>query len=249
MNYKNTKKVILVALIFSFSLPVASFATTTPKVAKSGAGYCANLTAKLDAQNQKLADQLSKFEAKRTEQLNKVSNNRAAADERKLGVRAAIDANRDSRVAKLLTRASTTEQQTAVANFKATLATITEARRVAVDAAVATYRSSVDSALGLRASSTETAKATLQATVASILEKAKTDCANGISAQTVRATTNNSIKAARQQFSASVKSLDKVKVTVTGDLATRKAAVEKAQVDFKTAYEKAIADLKLAFKK
>lgn len=238
-------------MILALALPLATFATTTPKTPKglkAGANFCTNLVTKLEKQNQKLSEQLAKYEVKKSEQLKKITENRLNVDERRLGVRSQVDTNRDNRFVKLEARASTTEQKAAVATFKSTLASITEARRQAVDTAVKTYRSSVDQSLVSRKTAVEAARATLKTSIDGLLAKAKADCAANVDAQTVRTTTNEGIKAARELFSTTVKGLDKVKDTASVSSEARKTAIAKAQADFKTAYDKAIVDLKAAFK-
>ncbi|MFA6475827.1 MAG: hypothetical protein WCV68_00265 [Candidatus Paceibacterota bacterium] len=252
MKYKNSVKILSVALLLGLIFPAVSLATTTPKGEKIktvGANICTNLVTKLENQNKKLADQLSKFQMRKDEQSQKISENRLNADERRLGVRAKVDENRDNRFSKLEARASTTEQKAAIATFRATLASTTEARRVAVDAAVKAYRASVDQTLGTRKTAVQAAQTTLRASIDSILVKAKADCSANVSNQTIRKTVNDGIKAARQKFAETVKTLDKKADVLKTATEARKTAVDKAEKDFKTAYDKALADLKAAFQK
>jgi hypothetical protein len=255
MNYKNSTKVLFVALLLGLSLPVASFATTTPEEAKgeriktAGANICTNLVSKLENQNKKLSDQLGKFEIRKDEQSKKISENRLNVDEKRLGVRAKVDENRDNRFSKLEGRASTTEQKAAVTAFRTTLKTITENRRLAVDNAVKAYRSSVDQTLSTKKTAVQAAQTTLRTSIDSILAKAKTDCSANVSNQTIRKTVNDGIKMARQKFAETVKTLDKRAEVLKTATEARKAAVDKAEKDFKTAYDKALADLKAAFSK
>lgn len=238
--------------MLSLALPVVSLAvssaTATPKSNKNEANSCSNLVARLEKKNQKLADQLGQYQIRKGDQLKKVSENRLNINEKLLGVRAKVDANRDNRIAKLEARATTTEQKAAVAAFRTTLATITEARRLAVDVAVKAYRENVDQKLATRKSSIETARATLKSAIDALLVKARADCANGVANQTIRVSANTGIKTARQQFATTISGLDKTKAVVKDATEARKTAVTKAQTDFKTAYEKALADLKAAFK-
>lgn len=254
MKSKNLLQISLGALLVGLLvLPVISSATTTPKRdnngVKAGSKFCANLATKFTEQNKKLTDRLSKFETKKAEQLKKISENRLTADKKRIEVRTKVDENRDTRLVKLEARASTTEQKAAVATFRETLKTLATTRRTAVDAAIKIYRDSVDVALTTRKTAIESARTTLQTAIKNILEKAKTDCASGVDPETVRAEVNTGVKLAREQFSTTVKGLDKVKEVVTTASTVRQEAINKAQTDFKTAYEQALVTLKAAFKK
>lgn len=253
MNYKNNFKVLVSALVLgALILPIASFArpfaTSTPKANKVGNNFCVNITDKLTQQNQNLSEQLAKFEIKKAEQLKKISENRLNVDEKRLSIRARVDANRDERISKLEARATTSDQKIAVTAFRTTLASITETHRLAVDEAVKAYRENVDQALSLRKTANETARTAFKAAVDGLLAKAKTDCDNGVDIQVIRRNINEGIKAAREEFRQAVQGIDKAKVTVNSSTETRKMAVTRAQEEFRAAYEKAIADLRDAFK-
>ena len=255
MNYKIATKVLVAAFVLGLTLPVASFAATTTASttkdlkAKAGENICSVLIERLGNRNQQLADKLGKLQTLRAEQLKRIGERRLGVDEKRLGVRTKVDENRDNRIAKLEARATTTEQKTAVATFRATLASTTEARRLAVDAAVKTYRDSADQTLNGRKTIVEAARVALKSAIDAALAKAKTDCASGIAPLTVRTETKEALKKAQEQFATAISGVDKTKPAVDSAIGVRREAVSKAQVDFKAAYEKALADLKAVFQK
>ncbi|HRZ30148.1 MAG TPA: hypothetical protein P5274_00540 [Candidatus Paceibacterota bacterium] len=257
MNYKNITKFFLVAFVFSLILPVTSFAFTAPRLgqsatatsgqAKVGTNLCANLVERLQTRNQDMIGKLGRFETKRTEQLQKVSQNRLTGDEKRLEARTRAEANRETRLDQLEARATTEEQKAAVATFRNTLTSLTETRRQAVDSAVSTYRNSVDGSIATRKTTSETARVALRNAIDSVLSQAKTDCTNGVEIQTIRTNTSNGIKTARQQFAEVVKDLEKTKDGVTEASKIRREAMNKIQAEFKAGYDKAVAELKTAF--
>jgi hypothetical protein len=257
MNYKKTTKFLLAAFVLGLILPITSFAFTAPRLGKSatatpgqagaGSDLCANLVERLQTRNQKMAGQLGRFEERRTEQLQRVGQNRLNRDEKRLEVRTKAETNRETRFGQLEARATTDEQKAAVATFRNTLASLTETRRQAVDSAISTYRGSVDGSIATRKTTSETARTTLRSAIDSVLSQAKTDCTNGVEIQAVRTNTNNGIKTARQQFAEAVKSLEKTKDNVTEASKIRREAMNKIQAEFKAGYDKAVAELKTAF--
>lgn len=257
MNYKNITRFLAVAFVFGLTLPVTSFAFTAPRLgqstatnsprAKVGANLCGNLAERLQTRNQNVAGRFGRFEERRGEQLQKMSQNRLTGDEKRLEARTRAEANRETRLDQLEARATTTEQKAAVATFRETIEALVTARRKAVDSAVSTYRNSVDQSITTRGTSSGVARTTLQSAVDSVLAQAKTDCDNGLELQTIRMNVNNGIKTARQQFAEAVKGLDKTREAVTEASRIRREAVAKAEADFRTAYEKAVSDLESAF--
>jgi hypothetical protein len=83
--------------------------------------------------------------------------------------------------------------------------------------------------------------------VKAAVEKAKTDCQNGVDPVSVRATLKDSIQAARTKFQTDKNSAPKVGGNIQTLIEARKQAFEKAMADFKAAMEKARTDLKKAF--
>ena len=147
----------------------------------------------------------------------------------------------------LFRSAQTDAQKQAVLAFKTAVTSARDARWTAIHAALFAFQSGIDQAIAARKTGVENAIIAFKGAVDAAIAKAKADCAGGIDAATVRGVLQTSVKAAQDAFRATTTGLDKVKTSLDSLIAIRRAAVEKAQGDFKTALEKAIADLRVAF--
>jgi hypothetical protein len=217
-----------------------------PKVAP--VAFCSKFT---DATGQVSGDTTSRFNelqanfAKRGDKINtefkglsqKITDNRGDWDKK-----------RADNFAKLEAKATTTEQKAAVTTFEAAIKDAVTKRRAAVDAADTTFHNGLLSAVTARQAQLKSAAATYQAAVAAALAAAKASCAAGTSPDTVRKNLQTALQAAHAKLETARASADKVGPNLDTLKAARKAAVEKANADYKAAIQSALATFKAALK-
>lgn len=239
----------LVATMLAPAFAFAQTAGTAPTAVTAAKGFCANVTEFQTAISGKLAERLANIDTHKDDRLKTIADNRAKRDTELSQDRAQWDQNRNDHYAALLAKASTTDQQTAVATFKTTIETAVTARRAAIDVAIKAYRDGVDTAVGSRQGTITMAAATLKTSMDTALQTAVTDCTAGKDSKTVRVAAMAAIKNARTAFTTSVKGLDKSDTTIQTLAKTRSDAVKKAIADFEVAKKAAEKTLRTAWGK
>lgn len=160
--------------------------------------------------------------------------------------RAQWDAKRLQDFAKLEAKATNAAQKQDILNFETAVKAAVATRRAAVDAADAAFKNGVLAAINARQTQLKTAATTYKNAVASALAAAKASCAVGTSPEAVRTNLQNALKTARANLETARAAVSKVGPNVDTLKATRKAAVLKADTDFKAAVQAALAALKTA---
>jgi hypothetical protein len=178
--------------------------------------------------NDKVVDHASKVETRIAEQ------------------RAKADAKRQEHFSNIDSKATTTQKQ-AVTAFQTAIKDAVAKRRAAVDAANTAYKQAVLVTLKQRQTQLRTAAAAYQTSVTTAVNRAKASCTAGAKPAVVRETLQAGLKAARQRLETARKAA--IKVGNQGTLkATRKAAIDKANADFKASVQQALTTLKVALK-
>lgn len=208
---------------------------------------CAQIGAHFAAVESKLVDLRVKLDARSNEREQKLEEHRADRAEKVTEREKNADERRAEIATKLEAKATTDAQKAAIVKFQADVRAAVTARRNAYQAANEAFRKGVDAAVTTRRTQSEAAVTTFRAAIKAALEKAKADCASGVSQTTVKANLAAAIKAARAKFETDRKAIDRVGVQVKALAETRKAAHVKAMATFKADMEKARAALKAAF--
>lgn len=163
------------------------------------------------------------------------------------------NANRDkadgalkSKFTDLKSKATTAEQKQAVADFEAAVSSAVTARRAAVDAANAAFKQGLLDTNSTRQTALKQAATTYKTAVAAAIAAAKTSCAAGTDPQTVRNTLKTALEDAKAKLEAARQAVGKNDTNLDALKATRKAAVDKANADFKAAIKAALDKLKAA---
>ncbi len=232
-------------MVVGLATPALTFAQSPNGNGKGQS--CETFVARLAAFETKLNDRKDKLDAHRLDRLSKFNAKQANRTERFEDKRERKDENLEARIARLNGRATTNEQKAAVTAFQKAVAQALADRREVVDAAIAAFRTGVDKAINDHKKATDTTVDARVAAIKAAIAKAKTDCANGVSQETVRENFHAALKAAQEQFKTDRQGIEKVKVQIQVLIETRKAAFAKAQGDFKKALEAAKEDLKQAF--
>ncbi len=160
--------------------------------------------------------------------------------------RQTADHNLQDRLAKLDAQATTTAQKTAIADFKTAILAAVTTRRAAFDTAGTTFHTGLAAVLSARQTALKTAATTYRAAVASALAAAKASCLAGTSPATVRTTLRAALKTAQTNLQTTRASMDKLGPDVRTLTAAHRAAIAKANADFKTTVQTALAKLKAA---
>ena len=235
-------------MISSFVPFVAFGETVKTNTNQSANKFCSQLS----IINSKTADKITKAEEKEsTYQTNRNTNfakKQSVADEKKALVRTNADAKRATNWDKMINKAKTDDQKTAVTTYKTAVQTAIDARRTAVDATIKTYRDGLAQIIVTNTGSVNTATTTFKASVTSALEKARTDCANNVSSKTVKADFTKAVNDAKTILKASRKDATTNSEAISLKK-TRDDAIKLIEITFKTATDKAHADLVLALKK
>ncbi|MFA6552700.1 MAG: hypothetical protein WCT19_04360 [Candidatus Paceibacterota bacterium] len=257
--YNITSLGLLGAVLFGLGTPVFSYAqtastsisTTTGTTAVSSPGsnnFCANVD-KFDAtEDQKLVDGIANYEKIKVTRTQVLNQNYASRDAQQEIDRDNFNVDTDAGLAALQELAQTDAEKKAVVSFGQIIGNAVSARRKAVDAAVKSFRSGLDQAINTRKANIDNYLAAFKSAIDGIISKAKTDCANGVDQSLIKKNMQDGIKSARKVFSDSIVKLDKVSVTISTLLASRKSAFDKAHQDFNLALTKAKTDLEATFK-
>ena len=236
----------------AFAEDVAPVSTTTPtpkieKVDKVKTNFCTKLT----TLNTKLADQITKAEEKQSvfqnERAGNIAKRESDTDIKRAISRSNADAKRVKNWDKMVSKAKTDVQKTAVATYKDAVGKAVDTRKTAVDLAVKTYRDGLTSAITNNSTGVNQAMTTFKASVATALTEAKTDCANNVLSKTVNANYTKKINDARTALNAARKNAG-TNSAITALKKTRDEATKLAETTFKTATESARISLIAALK-
>ncbi len=209
---------------------------------------CANIGVRLGAIETRLLDLRTKLDDRHNEREQRLEERRAERETKVSDARDEAETRRAQATARLEAFADTDAEREGIVEFRADVQAAVEARRAAFDAANAAFRKGVDAAVTTRRTQAESSVTAFRAAIKAAVEKAKTDCAAGKDAATIRADFAAAVKAAKDKFAADRKAMDRVGTQVRTLAETRKAAHAKAMADFRAAMEAARADLKAAFK-
>lgn len=210
-------------------------------------GICLRVDEILSKINERMDQRGEQIEERIQNKIQEAEKNRGERNENLVEFRENADEWREESYEKLEAKAKTNEQKAAVEEFKKAIETAVDARRAAIDAAIDTFRDGVDGAWANHQSSIEGATNTYREAVRTAFEKAKSDCEDGVDAQTVRANLHTSLQAARGQLKEDRAGVAKLRDEMKNLIAARRAAFEKAISDFKTALETARKELKESF--
>lgn len=221
-----------------------SASTTRPRIASSTRenGFCSQIDKILvnigqggQTSGEKRTENMAKRDEKREE-------NRSEVDTR----REENEVKRKNQLTELTNRAKTDEQKAAVLTFTTAIEKAIADKKVATDAVLLSHRKEVDRAITNRRTATEKALATLKSDIENAKSKAKTDCANGVTGETVRTTLKDSILKAQQTFRSTTQSIQKD--TFTEKREAKKIELQAIEATFKKNTEQAKNNLKSALK-
>ena len=244
MTIKFNKKVFAILLIVVFLAPQAMFAQANSNNVKAGAGFCNNLDKFLNNANDKAsARQLAKDE-KFAQRQSAIDAKRAENDKKLADLRAQALLRQNEKIDNISQKATTPEQQAALAEFKAGVSNAVSIRQAAMDAARNTYRSGVDKIIADRKTAINNAMSALNSSVEAAVAKAKSDCASGVDAVTVRTALQSAIKSARENFRTTVQSIGSIGDQIKTLVQARQDSYAKIKEEFKNTLESLKATLK-----
>jgi len=188
MNYKKTiRAAALSAAILSVPVIILALSNTTgPSDGVKDKNRCSvfvNFSARIV---QKLADGDTRFIQKREEINNRISEHRVKIDEKLLNFRAKWNDNRVKQFDKLAEKMDTDQEKQALETFKAAVLKAISDRRATVDEIISDFKDKVAKAKADRKAAVDAIVKTYKDAVNTAVEKAKTDCQNGVSANIVR---------------------------------------------------------------
>jgi hypothetical protein len=203
--------------------------------------FCTRFTEMAGKIGTGLAEGRDKFEERRNSRMEHIDDGRDTRDAKLGDSRSEADAKRSEMYAKLEEKADTDAKKDAVEEFQKTVEAAVETRREAVDAALQAFRIGVDAILSKRKDNMQNAADSFEAAMKTALEKAKQECEDGTSPDTVRAHFQAALQAAHKSLEADRNSSEKISDEIKALADTKHAAIEKAMNDF-TATVKAAAE-------
>lgn len=249
----NFKKILIAGIagtmIAGFWAPVLVLARVQAgNVEQKAKAYCEMLSTALSKIDQRIAGYNSKLEEKRSRIRDRIEERRMERAAKVAEKRTKWDDNRAEHFAKLEEKAANSEQKQAVAAFTKVVSAAIAARRAAIDKANKDFQDSVAGAIAARKSAVDGIVAVFRNAVQAAFAKAKIDCQND-DPQTVRETLRAELKVAREKLAADRENIEKIKVSMEALIVAHRAAIKKANDDFKAALEEARVDFKAAMAK
>ncbi len=238
----------IASLVASVLLPLAvsAAAVNAPERTGRGSAFCNSLETGASNIANRMQGRKTNLETLRTNADQAGQSRKADQEARLQQIRNENDARTSDLMGKLDEFATSDVQKAAVSAFQRAVQAAVTARRDAIDAANKAFQDGLQAAITDRQSKVDAAVATFTAAVTAALDKAKADCASGVSATTVRETLMSAITAARQQLQTDRQSLAQISATVASLRDARRAAMDKAKSDFLTAMNDAKVALKAA---
>lgn len=237
---KYNKPIIGVLIMTSILVPQVIFAagngTSTPK----GSGMnriCENLGTFSNNSMARLSENIAKRETKLNSRQAEMQTKRNSKDQKVSELRAEALKRQEANFDKILAKATTTEQKTAVNEFISSVKQAVTVRQEAVNAYRNAYRSGVDQTLVDRKNKLESAITLNKTATENAIAQAKTDCANGVDSTIVRTNLQNSVRGAHESFKATVNGMGKISDSVKNLIETRKTSFEKTHSDFRNILE------------
>lgn len=257
MTKNRLNKILASALVAVFAFAAASpvlaenrATTTTQKNSESDQArkmICQNIQKFQQNLNKRLTDRQERLDSRLEDRTQKVKDFKADRQDALVKFRETRDGNFRRHYEKLLERAKTDAQKTAVNEFKTTMNAALVARRTTVDAANRAFQEGLKTAWASRKTAIENARKEFAASVDAAKKQAAADCSNGLSAGTIAEKYRAALKAAREKLVSDSKASPKIADALDQLKETRRAAIEKAFGTFKLALESAIKKLKTAF--
>ena len=210
-------------------------------------GICLRIDDMIDKNETQLDQKNSRIENRVQEKTRSLEQNRDKRDENLSGFRLKADQWREESYAKLEEQAETEEQKAAVEEFEKAVEEAVKARREAMDAAIDAFRSAVTRAQADHQAAISETKSAYRNRVQTAFQKAKEDCENGVSEQTIRANLRTNLAAGKNQLKEEKTGAPTFRDDLKDLIAAKKSAFEKAIADFKAAMQAAVAELKKAF--
>jgi hypothetical protein len=220
--------------------------TTRTTTTASASPFCTKLPTLTATINQSVAERTSKMISSRQVADDKRTETRATVDERRTADRQKWDAQRDTALTELDTKALTPEQKAAAETYKQTVLDAVAVRRAANDEATKTFRSGIDALVTSHRAAIDQQITTFKATIQNAQAAATKACASN--SQTSAAAFRATLKGARTTFkidrAADVRAGEQVKALA----ATRNANMKANDATMKATIDSARDALKLQLK-
>ena len=210
-------------------------------------GFCSRVSKISSDTGQRFGNRNTKLEQKREQIRERIEERRQERDQRYEEKQAKWDANRADHFAKLDEKAGTEEQKQVTSEFQQAVVAAIRIRRDAVYAAIQEFRQGIEDAKIARKEFIDETIIAFRDSSAAAIEKAKTDCEQGVDPKTVQETLRNDLKAAKQEYVIARQEIEKIDTDMEALITAKREAIEKAQEDFKQALEQAKDDFKADF--
>ncbi len=247
MQAKN-KSILALGAIFSLViLPATTFAHTG-EPPHSEVEFCSRFSTIGNKMSQHLAELSTKYNSHHSEVKNKLKERDVEHTKKVKEIDEVAKGTLEQHFEDIEEEAVTEAQKQAVAVFKMNLKSAQEVRKIAVEKAQTTFRSARDQLVTQRHNAHSAAVTTFRNSIQTATQKAKTDCAAGISPEIVKQNFVASIKVAKEKLHADIKAVDKTDQQMEALTKIRNEAIRQAHQDFKRTLDLSNRDtLKAAF--
>ena len=211
----------------------------------NGIGFCSQIDKIIISIDSKEVSLKNKKDVQENKVMEKKAELRSLVDAKRLE----NETKRKEGLAELAKRATTTQQQTAIATFTEALTKALGEKNTSIDELLSSHRKEIDLMISLRKELADAAFLTLTKDIEQAKSQAKDDCARGVDGKTVRMTLKDSIKKARDDFSRTVQSSPKLREVSSESIKKKKEDVKKIEGNFKQKTETIKNTLKAALKK
>jgi len=215
------------------------------KSAERNSFICDNLENWAVKIDQTLTERETKIQEKQTERLEKLNEKRENRDTKLEQYREKWEMNWEEHFGKLEEKASTSEQQQALVEFKEAIEDARASRQAAVDKVISEFRTGLDKLIADRKTAIETAKTNYINAYNAAIEKAKNSCTQGADASTIKEALKAELKAAKEKFNSDRQAIEKMDVKKLVEV--RQEAFKEALDYFKKAMQAAREALRAVF--
>lgn len=235
---------ILAAPATSVALSAKASTTTTTKTS----AFCSNISTEANTVTTKLNGLISTAQQAWSNRDTKWNNLITTVNQEVAAARLRADTAREQDFTKLMAKATTSSENSAVMAYESSVNQAVSSRRTAYDAARQTYRSGVEAVTATRENTVIDQFNTFKTAVNSAIQTAEASCtATPGNGPVIHSVFQSSMQSARQTFSSERQSDPTINTQVKQLATTRDAAFNTADQTFQTAMNSAAQTLKEAF--
>ena len=234
------------AVIFCFVATNYTYAEDSPNREDIRSEICS----KVDSLDNKIEESIShkkqSLENLRSDRSKKMQLNFEDKTKRIANSRSQWDKNREIHYKKLGEKASSSEQKTAIDEFRVAIETAVQNRREAFDKATQDYRNSVEYAMNNKQNGVDEIVNEFQTELSEARQQAQRDCKNNKEGSEIRSNFNNKLLSAREDFTSDRNGVDQILLQINTAKQNREEVLQRATQEFQLILQSAKEKLRSA---